>query len=76
MRRVSGASSHRFGLDAEELLELERCGWAVRPGFSNVHCWSWEETARSTILELGKKEKIWGKEVARQDAEGGGGDIL
>jgi hypothetical protein len=54
-RSVSGASSPRFGLDAE-LPELERSGRVVSAGFSNVHCWSCEATATSTMVPAGTQK--------------------
>jgi hypothetical protein len=54
-RSVSGASSHRLGLDAE-LPELERSGRVVSAGLSNVHCWSCEATATSTMVPAGTQK--------------------
>lgn len=53
MRRVSGASSHRLGLEAA-LSVLERCGRATTSGLAKVHCFNCEVTATSTMIAEGE----------------------
>ena len=49
IRRASGASSHRFGLDAE-LSEWDLSGRVALAGFSKPHCESCEATATWAIF--------------------------
>lgn len=66
--RVSGASLHKFGLEAE-LLVLDLSGRVTKADFSKVHCWSWEATATSTMLYCRKGRN--GKNDRQADRESG-----
>jgi hypothetical protein len=58
MRRVSGASSHRLGLEAA-LSVLERWGRATTAGLSKVHCFNCEVTATSTMVAEEREKEQW-----------------
>lgn len=60
---VSGASLHRFGLEAA-LSELVLSGRAAIGDLLNDHCWSCEATARSAIV-AGR----WSRRVEEGDEE-------
>jgi hypothetical protein len=57
IRSVSGALSHRMGLDAV-LLEPDLSGRVAIERFSNVHCWSCEATAVSAIFLVESKANV------------------
>jgi hypothetical protein len=57
IRSVSGASSHRMGLDAV-LLEPDLSERVASERFSKVHCWSCEATAVSAIIFLVSRKQF------------------